>query len=122
MRSLQDVVERGRREIEDSEALCPHLPVALESLNADIAAARVLEVKSAMRDIWQTMYDLGITLKRLSVYRRSRLPPRANETWYRNPQTGALWNGRGRPPEWLRGKVWGRFQVDPPVEANELDA
>ncbi|MDB5838007.1 MAG: histone [Caballeronia sp.] len=101
----------------DETALDNGRPIArhmeLEMLNADIATARVLEVESARHDILQTMNDLGISLERLKDYRRFRLPPRANESKYRNPQTGAKWGGRRKTPEWLRGKVWGRFQVDP---------
>jgi DNA-binding protein H-NS len=111
MRSLQDAVDRHLGVSEDTEASYPHLLAALESLNAEIAAARLREVESAMCDIWRTMNDLGIALKQLADYRRSRSPARANETSYRNPQTEALWNGKGRPSEWLRGKAWGQFQV-----------
>ncbi|WP_152603032.1 H-NS histone family protein [Caballeronia sordidicola] len=35
---------------------------------------------------------------------------------YRNPLTGAMWNGRGKPPEWLCGKVCGRFQLEQAVD------
>jgi hypothetical protein len=70
MKSLQDAVDH-RRDISEGEASYPQLPAALGSMNAEIAVARVLEVESAMRDIWQMMNDLRITLG-LSHYRSSR--------------------------------------------------
>jgi hypothetical protein len=73
MKSLQDAVDH-HRDISEGEASYPQLLAALGSMNAEIAAARVLHVKSAMRDIWQTMNDLGITLRRL----RSRV---ASASW-----------------------------------------
>jgi DNA-binding protein H-NS len=30
---------------------------------------------------------------------------------YRDPQTGAAWSGRGRPPRWLDGQDRARFAV-----------
>jgi len=78
MRSHQDAVE-SRRGVSDSfEASYPYLLAALATLKAEIAVARVLEVESAMCDIWQTMNDLGIALAELSRYRTFRVPPRAS--------------------------------------------
>jgi len=44
--------------------------------------------------------------------RRSKLPPR-----FKNPETGATWSGRGRPPRWIvdaeaRGESRDQFLID----------
>jgi hypothetical protein len=88
MRSLQDAVNHHWGLGEADEVSYPHLVAALDKLNAEIAAARAIEVEAALHDIWQAMNALGITLGQLARYRTSRMPPRESETRYRNPLTG----------------------------------
>ena len=33
---------------------------------------------------------------------------------YRDPETGATWSGRGRPPAWIDGKDRAQFEIAPP--------
>ena len=103
---------------EADEASYPHLLVAFDKLDEEIAAAHAIEVESALHDIWQTMKKLGITLGQLSRYRTSGLPPRENEMRYRNPLTGATWSCTGTALECFRGKVWGRSKIDFPVHTD----
>ncbi|THJ46770.1 H-NS histone family protein [Burkholderia sp. LS-044] len=45
-----------------------------------------------------------------SVRRKSSR--RRPEPKYRDPETGATWSGRGRPPAWIDGKDRVPFEID----------
>ena len=87
-------------------------------LDADIAAARAAERRTAIEQIRNAMTEYGITVVELRRFygrhkTRPRLPPK-----YRDPATGATWSGWGRPPRWMVDKDRERYRIGSRANAN----
>src|SRR5215469_7141637 len=94
----------------------PALKAELAGLNARIAEAREAEMPAAIavcREIVElfglTAYDLGLVPtqvipapKRVSATFKPQAPRLVHPPVFRNPATGETWNGRGRPPVWMK--------------------
>jgi DNA-binding protein H-NS len=84
------------------------------ALNAEIEKARDGERNAVIEEIREKMTDYGITLPELDnrVGKGARkdkglaLPPK-----YRDPDSGATWSGRGKPPLWIAGKPRDTFLI-----------
>lgn len=89
-------------------------------LEAQIAAVREEEVARVLEQIRQLVdeYDLHeevqFTLARRGAPRgpsagaaRGTVAPK-----YRDPESGATWSGRGKPPKWIAGKDRTKFLID----------
>ncbi len=96
------------------------LQAQLEALTQKTEAARVAELATVIEQVRETVAAWGLTEKdvfgrrtngaaRTSAgdRRMAPMPPK-----YRDPQTGATWNGRGRAPGWLDGKKRERFLIE----------
>ena len=59
-------------------------------------------IRSLIVEYQLTPADLGLVAGR----------PAEAVVKFRDPQTGASWSGRGRPPRWLDGQDRARFAVD----------
>lgn len=72
------------------------------------AAARPgsLELHALVADMRQKIRQFEITPDQLFG------PELSDLVRYRDPATGNTWNGRGRPPNWIRGKDRDRFSVE----------
>lgn len=78
---------------QDSEALISQF----EEMKARRAKARVSAIKTV-----QTL------IKAYEIKQHEINPPQFH---YRDPETGAVWFGRGQPPTWLRGKDHSLYRV-----------
>ncbi|CAE6844666.1 DNA-binding protein Bv3F [Paraburkholderia nemoris] len=87
-------------------------------LDADIAAARALERRAAIAQIRSAMTEYGITVAALgrSYGRRRTRVPLAPK--YRNPATGAIWSGQGRPPGWIAGQDREQYRIGASIDAS----
>jgi DNA-binding protein H-NS len=87
-------------------------------LEAQIAAVREDEVARALETIHQLVdeYDLHeevqFTRKRIRAQRGAGAPRGPVPPKYRDPQSGATWSGRGKPPAWIAGKDKTKFLID----------
>lgn len=79
------------------------LITARAQLEKEIEEARKREQEVAVTTIRQLVIELGLssadifkTRARKSASTRAAVLPK-----YRNPETGALWSGRGKTPAWL---------------------
>lgn len=72
----------------------------IEETKAKEFATVVSEIKQKIADYGITAADLGMArIKRTKSYQSMNVMPK-----YRDPQTGATWSGRGKPPTWIAGK------------------
>lgn len=87
-------------------------------LEAKIAAARDEEVTHALEQIRNIVdeYDLHDEVRFTRGGRRAKsglgTPRVAVAAKYRDPETGATWSGRGKPPSWIVGKDRQQFLID----------
>lgn len=83
---------------------------ALESARDSKKARSVERVKALMKKLGVSAQDLAAVNPRAksAVKGRRRAAPKATSAVapkYRDPDTGATWTGRGRPPVWLAQKL-----------------
>lgn len=87
-------------------------------LEAKIAAARDEEVAHALEQIRNIVdeYDLHDEVQFTRGGRRAKpgpgIPRAPVAAKYRDPDSGATWSGRGKPPAWIAGKDRQQFLVD----------
>lgn len=87
----------------------------MEELEAQMAEARAAEVSKIVEEIREkcAMYELTAE----DIFGRTRGPrgaytPRGpGVPKYRNPENGATWTGRGKPPAWIAGKDRAQFAI-----------
>lgn len=80
------------------------LKAQLKALEQKTEEARLVELNAVIKEIRSTVRAYELTTQDIfghhsSTHVRSRKsisPPK-----YRDPQTGATWSGRGRPPAWF---------------------
>ena len=84
------------------------------ALEKQIEEARELEFAQVVSDIKQKMVDYGISLADLGISSTRGKAVKARSTVapkYRDPESGATWSGRGKPPRWIVGKERDAFSV-----------
>ncbi|KKB64899.1 hypothetical protein WM40_02555 [Robbsia andropogonis] len=75
-----------------------------ETRRAALAEARELIAKYELMPV-----EVGFNLKSVTEAKTSTRPPVAPQ--YRDPDTGATWSGRGKPPRWIAGKDRAAFKL-----------
>jgi DNA-binding protein H-NS len=87
-----------------------------EALEKQIEEARTREYAEVLSDVKQKIADYGFTATELGLGRgkaaaRAARPRAGVAAKYRDPETGATWSGRGKPPRWIAGQDRERFAV-----------
>ncbi len=77
----------------------------IRALEAEAEQLRRHELRQVLAEMRQKIRDYGITPDQLFG------PDLSDLVRYRHPETGATWNGMGRPPNWIKGKDRGPFRV-----------
>ncbi|MUV21492.1 H-NS histone family protein [Burkholderia thailandensis] len=91
------------------------LRARLKSVAEAAEIARKREAADAIKVIRKTVLQYGISAEdifgraRPNGGRGKRRGPAAPK--YCNPETGATWSGRGRPPQWIVGRNRDRFLI-----------
>ena len=83
-------------------------------LEKQIIKARAEEFSEVVDKIKKLMADYGITPADLglgSSAKKARQRRRVIKPKYRDPQTGAEWSGRGKPPKWIAGQDRSLFVI-----------
>lgn len=81
-----------------------------EALDAQIDAAKANARTTALVEIKRLVGEFDITSQ--EIYGATRVQTRQRPpAKYRDPESGATWSGRGRPPAWIEGKDRARFQI-----------
>lgn len=86
-----------------------------DALNEKIEQARTQELDAALSQIRTLMEQYGITAQEIMPRKTKSLVkhPRGKvEPKYRNPETGATWTGRGKPPLWIADKERDSFLIN----------
>lgn len=66
------------------------------------------DVKQKIADYGFTLAELGLSRVKAGKIGRPRAGVAAK---YRDPETGATWSGRGKPPRWIAGKDREQFAI-----------
>mgnify|MGYP000910273162 CR=1 FL=1 len=78
-----------------------------EELDRLIAQAQKKESTEALATVRQLIKDFGFTAQQVFPWeadKKAKAP-----TKYYDPNTGAKWSGRGKPPKWIAGKDYAQF-------------
>ncbi|WP_230949001.1 H-NS histone family protein [Burkholderia diffusa] len=74
-------------------------------------AAKGTERATALSDVLRLVSEFDISSREIyGVPRKSTR--RRPDPKYRDPETGATWRGRGRPPTWIDGKDRVPFEIE----------
>lgn len=80
------------------------------ALEAEIDAAKGVARANALSNVLRLVSEFDISSREIyGVDRKSTR--RRPEPRYRDPETGATWSGRGRPPAWIDGKDRVPFEI-----------
>jgi DNA-binding protein H-NS len=60
------------------------------------------EIKGVVAEIKARMAEYGVTIDDLKAPAKAGIKGQPVKAKYRNPETGATWTGRGKPPNWLK--------------------
>ena len=70
-------------------------------LDEQIANAKKAESEQALQTALQLVQEFGFTAQQVFPWKPQ---PKKVSAKYRDPDTGATWSGRGKPPQWIAGK------------------
>lgn len=70
-------------------------------LDEQIANAKKAESEQALQTVLQLVQEFGFTAQQVFPWKPQ---PKKVAAKYRDPDTGATWSGRGKPPQWIAGK------------------
>jgi DNA-binding protein H-NS len=85
-----------------------------EKLEKQIEEAKAREYAEVLSEIKQKMVDYGISLAELGGGRgkgKAGRPRAGVAPKYRDPESGATWSGRGKPPRWIAGQERDSFLI-----------
>ena len=86
-----------------------------EKLEKQIEEAKSREYVEVLNDVKQKIADYGFSLVELGLGRgkagKAGRPRAGVAAKYRDPESGATWSGRGKPPRWIAGKNREQFAI-----------
>ncbi|WP_059704264.1 H-NS family nucleoid-associated regulatory protein [Burkholderia cepacia] len=90
------------------------LLVQRAALETEIQAAKAEERATALKEVKRLVDEFTLSTREIFGVSKTR-KRQAAEPRYRDPNTGATWNGRGRPPAWIHGKDRTQFLITAPT-------
>lgn len=78
-------------------------------LDKRIEEARHTEAKEALATIKQLIDTFGFTVQQVFPWKPEE--KKKAEAKYYDPESGASWSGRGKPPKWLEGKDRSLYEI-----------
>ena len=78
-------------------------------LEAKIAEALKTEKSGAISRARELVQQYGLTQD--DIFGQPKRKTTVGEAKYRNPETGATWTGRGKPPNWIIGQDRATFEI-----------
>ena len=84
-----------------------------QNLDAQIEAMRKTEMQDALATVRQIVSEFGLTQADVFPTGRARSAKKGTTVApkYRDPQSGATWTGRGKPPLWIAGKDRAQYEI-----------
>lgn len=79
-----------------------------QALDTQITNARKAESKAALETIQTLIADFGFTAQEVFPWKPA---PKKAAAKYHDPESGATWSGRGKPPRWIAGKDRSQFEI-----------
>lgn len=91
------------------------LKLQMERLAEETERARLAELHAVIEEVRAKAAEYGLTAEDIFGRRQNKRGARTAPlpAKYRDPKTGATWSGRGRQPEWIKGKKRERFLIEP---------
>lgn len=80
------------------------------ALEAEIDAAKGAERAAALSNVLRLVSEFDISSREIYGVPRKGTRRRPDPK-YRDPESGATWSGRGRPPAWIDGKDRVTFEI-----------
>lgn len=82
-----------------------------EHLDQQIQQARKAELSEAVAKVHALVAEYALTQEDVFPASKPKAtrPPVAPK--YRDPETGATWTGRGKPPKWIDGKDRAKYEI-----------
>lgn len=87
----------------------------IQELQKQAELARTQELASAVKEIQKLIEEFDLmpedlfSERKLKLRRGKRRGPATVK--YRDPESGALWSGRGREPRWIAGRAREQFLI-----------
>ncbi|EFI63387.1 MULTISPECIES: H-NS family nucleoid-associated regulatory protein [Comamonas] len=78
-------------------------------LDKRIEEARSTEAKEALATVKQLIATFGFTSQQVFPWKPEE--KKKVEARYYDPESGATWTGRGKPPKWIEGKDRGQYEI-----------
>lgn len=78
-------------------------------LDKRIEAVRDTEAKDALATIKQLIDTFGFTVQQVFPWKPEE--KKKVEAKYYDPESGASWSGRGKPPKWIEGKDRSEYEI-----------
>lgn len=78
-------------------------------LDKRIEEARNTEAKEALTTIKQLIATFGFTAQQVFPWQPEG--KKKVEAKYYDPESGASWSGRGKPPKWIEGKDRSQYEI-----------
>ena len=85
-------------------------------LDQQINEARKLESKAALATVMELVREFGFTAQQVFPWKpaKAHVPSK-----YLDPNSGATWTGRGKPPAWIAGKDREQFLIQQAPEPRQ---
>jgi DNA-binding protein H-NS len=90
------------------------LKAQMEALEQQLAEAKAIEQQGAIEEIREKCRIYDLTADDIFPRARGKVgAPKGTKAApkYRDPETGATWTGRGKPPHWIAGKDRAQFAI-----------
>lgn len=81
------------------------------ALEAQIEAARKQELSDVVAKVRGLVQEYGLTADDVFSSRRASTGRGPAAPKYRDPDSGKTWTGRGKPPDWIKGKDRSQFEI-----------
>ena len=88
------------------------------ALDQAIARERNAAAAQALEQIHALIAEFGFTAQQVIPLPKAKKHVAAK---YHDPNTGASWSGRGKPPQWIAGKDRAQFLVEQPSSERHHD-
>ena len=82
-------------------------------LDQRIEELRDTEAKEALVTIKQLIDTFGFTVQQVFPWKPEE--KKKAEAKYYDPESGASWSGRGKPPKWIEGKDRSQYEIQKPT-------
>ena len=79
-----------------------------QALDQQIADARKGESKAALANVLALIAEVGFTAQQVFPWKPATVKAPAK---YLDPDSGATWSGRGKPPRWIADKDRTPFEI-----------